>query len=82
MLSTDLSASLRHMAATFPLSDDEQKTLRQAALMLEQANHLLDHVKERGLENARLAHASFSCGGAQLAYEDVEKKLRDTLEGH
>lgn len=35
MLSTELSASLRQMAAAFPLTDDEQRTLRSAAEMLE-----------------------------------------------
>lgn len=35
MLSTELSASLRQMAATFPMTDDEQLTLKNAAGILE-----------------------------------------------
>lgn len=50
MLSTDLSAFLRLMAATFPLNGDEQRQLKDAAGMLERVEKHLAQVKE-GLKN-------------------------------
>lgn len=77
MLSTELSASLRQMAATFPMTDDEQRTLRSAAREIEVAAKKIRKVKKLAIEMEDEDHGDL--GGSARSY--VRRELNKILEG-
>lgn len=85
MLSTELSASLRQMAATFPLTTDEMRNLNDAAKMID---CFAEHVEERKsrakalrlIERKGDIHAALLDGKISVLEED-SRCMTQILEG-
>lgn len=86
-----LAASLRKMAAEFPATDEEQRTLKGAAELLEKIEGFAQHLKDEALEYREdLKHTN---GRAQLGvnrsilaakasvYHEESRQLAAILEG-